>query len=265
MITKRIIPCLDVKNGQVVKGVKFKDLKQAGNPIKLAKFYYEQGADELVFLDITATLESRKTVLEMVEKVGREIFIPFTVGGGVRTIHDIGQILRAGADKVAINSAAVKKPGLIREAAERFGTQCVVVAVDALKSQISKLKSQSQISNLKTNWEVMVNAGTVRTGLDVIEWVKEAERLGAGEILLTSMDCDGTRKGYDLELLQAVSKVVNIPVIASGGAGSQKDVLKALTVGQADAALVASLFHFGKITVPELKKYLKEKKIKLRL
>ena len=266
MLTKRIIPCLDVKSGQVVKGIKFKNLKQAGDPVELAKFYYRQGADELVLLDITATLESRKTMLELVEKVGQEIFIPFTVGGGVRNLQDIEQILRAGADKVGINTAAVKDPQLIREAAKRFGTQCIVIGIDACQIKNKCIYTNllsSQHQNQK--WEVVVNAGTKKTGLDVVDWAKKVESLGAGEILLTSIDRDGTRAGYDLKLLQQVSKAVNIPVIASGGAGSKGDVLKALTIGKADAALIASLFHYGEIGLGELKEYLRIKGVSVRV
>jgi cyclase len=239
--------------------------------VELAKFYYKQGADELVLLDITATLESRQTMLELVEKVGEQIFIPFTVGGGIKSLKDIEQTLRAGADKVAINTAAVKDPQLIRQAARKFGSQCVVVAVDALKAKSAKLKVQSYSLKLKADtaskqsWVVVINAGTKRTGLDIIEWLKKVERLGAGEILLTSIDRDGTRSGYDLELLQRASEAINIPVIASGGAGSKKDVLQALTVDRADAALIASLFHYGEIGVLELKKYLRKKKVRVRI
>lgn len=246
MLTKRIIPCLDIKNGRVVKGTKFKNLKDAGDPVKLAKFYYEQGADELVLLDITATLESRKTMLNVVELVGQQIFIPLTVGGGIRAIQDIADVLHSGADKVAINTAAVKNPQLIAQAAEKFGRQCVVVAVDVAK------------------WKVMIEAGTKDTGLDVIDWIKKAEKLWAGEILLTSIDRDGTCAGYDLELLRAASYAVRIPVIASGGAGSQKDILDALTVGQADAALLAGMLHSGKMTILEIKKYLISQGVPIR-
>ena len=290
MLAKRIIPCLDVKNSRVVKGTKFKNLKDAGNPVKLAKFYYEQGADELVLLDITATLESRKTMLNVVEKVAEQIFIPLTVGGGIRNIKDIADVLHAGADKVAINTAAVKNPQLIAKAAEKFGSQCVVIAVDAIKIQNLKfnpasLQGQNHNSNmphrqsaeeaeLKTDrtdekfqqfWEVVIKAGNVRTGLDAIDWIKKAEGLGAGETLLTSIDRDGTCAGYDLELLRVASNAVRIPVIASGGAGSQKDILDALTIGQADAALLAGMLHFGGCKINELKKYLRTNGATIRL
>lgn len=253
MLTKRIIPCLDVKNGRVVKGRQFKELCDAGDPVILARQYYEQGADELAVLDITATLESRQTVIKLINDISQQVFIPLTVGGGVKNISDITALLRAGADKVVINTAAVKKPELIRAAARRFGSQCVVVAIDAKRNQ--KL----------AGWEVMVKAGTASTGLDAIAWAKKAADLGAGEILLTSIDRDGTQSGYDNELLRAVCQTVNIPVIASGGAGSQKDVSEALITGQADAVLLASLLHYQKLTILQLKKYLAENNINIRL
>ncbi|MBE7045207.1 MAG: imidazole glycerol phosphate synthase subunit HisF [Ruminococcaceae bacterium] len=250
MYAKRIIPCLDVKNGRVVKGVNFVNLIDAGDPVACAKVYDKAGADELVFLDITASSDGRSTVVDMVERVAREVFIPFTVGGGIRTVEDFREILNAGADKVSVNSAAVKRPELIREAAEKFGSQCVVVAIDAKRSEDS--------------WEVYLNGGRVNTHIDAIEWAKQAEQLGAGEILLTSMDCDGTKAGYDLELTRRVSESVQIPVIASGGAGTMEHFYDAFTEGRADAVLAASLFHFKEIEICELKDYLRKKGIHVR-
>ncbi|MGL4850764.1 MAG: imidazole glycerol phosphate synthase subunit HisF [Clostridium sp.] len=253
MHTKRIIPCLDVKNGEVVKGINFVELKTVGDPTQLAKFYNEQGADELVFLDITASYEDRGIMRKVVEKVAKEIFIPFTVGGGIRTIEDIKEILRAGADKVSLNSAAVKDKELIRQGAKIFGSQCIVVAIDG------KLRED------KKGWNVYINGGRVDTGLDLIEWVKEVTSLGCGEILLTSMDADGTKKGFDIEMLKEVRKNTNVPVIASGGCGSLEHFYDALKDDISDAALAASLFHYGELTVKEVKTYLKEKEIKVRL
>ncbi len=246
MYAKRIIPCLDVKDGRVVKGVNFVNLIDAGDPVMCAAAYDKAGADELVFLDITASSDARDTVADMVKKVAAKVFIPFTVGGGVRTTEDFRTILNAGADKVSVNSAAIKNPALISEAAKKFGSQCVVCAIDA------KRKADS------SGWEVYLNGGRVNTGLDALKWAKEAERLGAGEILLTSMDCDGTKAGYDLELTRAVSQSVKIPVIASGGAGAMEHFLDAFTIGKADAVLAASLFHFKEIEIKDLKKYLAE-------
>ncbi len=246
MYAKRIIPCLDVKDGRVVKGVNFVNLIDAGDPVACAAAYDKAGADELVFLDITASSDARNTVVEMVKKVAECVFIPFTVGGGIRTVEDFRTILNAGADKVSVNSAAIKNPELIRDAAKKFGSQCVVCAIDA------KRKSDG------TGWEVYLNGGRVNTGLDALKWAKEAEELGAGEILLTSMDCDGTKAGYDLELTRAVSESVKIPVIASGGAGTMEHFLDAFTKGKADAVLAASLFHFKEIEICDLKKYLAE-------
>lgn len=251
MYAKRIIPCLDVKNGRVVKGMSFVNLVDAGDPVECAKQYDKEGADELVFLDITASSDARKTVVDMVAKVADSIFIPFTVGGGIRTVEDFNEILRAGADKVSVNSAAIKRPELITEAAKKFGSQCVVVAIDA------KRKGES--------WEVYINGGRVPMGIDAVEWAVECERLGAGEILLTSMDEDGQKKGYDLALTRAVSEKVNIPVIASGGAGALEHFYDAFTDGKADAVLAASLFHFGEIPIPKLKEYLSEKNIPVRI
>lgn len=251
MYAKRIIPCLDVKNGRVVKGMSFVNLVDAGDPIECAKQYDKQGADELVFLDITASSDNRSIMIDMVKKVAESIFIPFTVGGGVRTVDDFTDILRAGADKVSVNSAAIKNPDLINEAAYKFGSQCVVVAIDA------KRKGDS--------WEVYINGGRIPMGMDVIDWAVECEKRGAGEILLTSMDEDGQKQGYDIALTKAVSEKVNIPVIASGGAGKLEHFSEALTEGKADAVLAASLFHFGEIPIPTLKKYLKENNISVRL
>ncbi|MCH5299031.1 MAG: imidazole glycerol phosphate synthase subunit HisF [Ruminococcus sp.] len=251
MYAKRIIPCLDVKNGRVVKGMSFVNLVDAGDPVECAKQYDKQGADELVFLDITASSDARKTVVDMVKKVADTIFIPFTVGGGIRTVDDFNEILRAGADKVSVNSAAIKRPELISEAAYKFGSQCVVTAIDA------KRKGDS--------WEVYINGGRVPMGIDAIEWAVECEKRGAGEILLTSMDEDGQKKGYDLALTKAVSERVNIPVIASGGAGALEHFYDAFTDGKADAVLAASLFHFGEIKISELKNYLHDKDISVRL
>lgn len=250
MLTKRIIPCLDVKNGQVVKGTSFVDLKYAGNPVKLARKYYNDGADELVFLDITASYEKRKIMIELVEKVAKEIFIPFTVGGGISTIDDMRDLLNAGADKVSINTAAVQNPRLIKEASEKFGSQCIVVAIDA-----------KRVSN---TWKVFVKGGRQATGLNAIEWAKKAEKLGAGEILLTSMDKDGTKEGYDIELTKKISESVNIPVIASGGAGSLSSIAKVLKEGKADAALAASIFHYGKYSITQVKKFLLKNSVEAR-
>lgn len=246
MYAKRIIPCLDVNNGRVVKGVNFVNLVDAGDPVECAKAYDRAGADELVFLDITASSDARETVADMVKKVAECVFIPFTVGGGIRTTEDFRTILNAGADKVSVNSAAIKNPDLIRDASKKFGSQCVVCAIDA------KRKSDN------SGWEVYLNGGRVNTGLDAIEWAKKAEELGAGEILLTSMDCDGTKSGYDLELTRTVSESVKIPVIASGGAGEMSHFLDAFKEGRADAVLAASLFHFKEIEICDLKAYLKE-------
>jgi len=249
MYAKRIIPCLDVKNGRVVKGMSFVNLVDAGDPVESAMQYDKQGADELVFLDITASSDSRNITIDMVEKVANSIFIPFTVGGGIRSVEDFNVLLRAGADKVSVNSAAVHR--LISEAAYKFGSQCVVAAIDAKRNGDS--------------WEVYVNGGRTPVGMDAIEWAVKCEKLGAGEILLTSMDEDGQKKGYDIALTRAVSEKVNIPVIASGGAGALEHFYDAFTEGKADAVLAASLFHFGEIPIPELKKYLNEKGIPVRL
>lgn len=247
MLARRIIPCLDVKNGRVVKGVNFVDLVDAGDPVEQAQVYDREGADELVFLDITATHEAREIVVDMVRRVADTVFIPFTVGGGIRTVDDMRAILLAGADKVSINSAAVKNPGVITEAARRFGSQCIVVAIDARRRQGEEFAERGP------GWDVYVSGGRINTGLDAVAWAKEAERRGAGEILLTSMDGDGTREGYDISLTRAISSAVNIPVIASGGAGRSEDFALALTDGGAAAALAASLFHFSELSIAEVK------------
>lgn len=252
MHTKRIIPCLDVKAGRVVKGVNFVGLQDVGDPVELAKFYYEQGADELVFLDITATHEDRGIMKSVVERVAENIFIPFTVGGGLKTLDDIKTILRAGADKISLNSAAVRDKNLIKESAFYFGNQCIVLAVDARKREDN------------TGWNVVINGGRIDTGIDALRWIKEGTELGAGEILLTSMDADGTKKGFDIELTKAVSNLTNVPVIASGGCGSLEHFYEVFNEEAADAALAASLFHYGELTVDEVKKYLYDRKIPVR-
>ena len=251
MYAKRIIPCLDVNNGRVVKGTNFVNLRDAGDPVEAAKAYDAQGVDELVFLDITASAPARNIILDMVAQVADSIFIPFTVGGGIRTVDDFNALLRAGADKVSVNSAAIRNPSLIQEAAEKFGSQCVVCAIDAKRRP-------------EGGWTVYLNGGRVDTGLDAVKWAKQAVELGAGEILLTSMDCDGVKNGYDLELTRAVSDCVNVPVIASGGAGAMEHFYDAFTAGHADAVLAASLFHFGEITIPDLKAYLAGRGISVR-
>ncbi len=252
MHTKRIIPCLDVCNGRVVKGVNFVNLKDAGDPVEVAKIYNESMADEIVFLDITASSDERNTMVDVVRRTAEQVFIPLTVGGGIRTIEDFRTILNAGADKISINSAALKRPELINEAAEKFGNQCVVVAIDAKRCDDG-------------GFDVYLNGGRVNTGKDAVLWAQEAEARGAGEILLTSMDCDGVKNGYDIELTKAVSEAVKIPVIASGGAGKEEHFYKALTEGGADAALAASLFHFRELDITDLKKYLKNKNVPVRL
>ncbi len=253
MFTKRIIPCLDVKDGRVVKGINFVDLRDAGDPVSVAAVYDKAGADELVFLDITASSDARDIKVNMVRKVAETVFIPFTVGGGIRTIEDFKMILREGADKVSVNSAAILNPQLVSEAADKFGSQCVVVAIDA-KRRIEG-----------SGWSIYKNGGRVDMGIDAVEWAMEVERLGAGEILLTSMDCDGTKDGYDVELTRTISENVSIPVIASGGAGKKEHFLEVLTEGKADAALAASLFHFNELQIGDLKQYLSEQKISVRL
>lgn len=252
MHTKRIIPCLDVKDGKVVKGINFKGLINVGDPVELGKYYYEAGADELVFLDVTATNEGRGIMEKVVEKVSENIFIPFTVGGGICSIEDIKRILRAGADKVSLNSAAVKDKQLIKSGSYYFGNQCIVLAVDA--------KRNKEMGR----WEVMVNGGRINTGIDALRWIEEAVKLGAGEILLTSMDADGTKSGFDIELTRAVNNIVNVPVIASGGAGKKEDFYEVFKYAKADAALAASLFHYNQLEILELKDYLRSKKIDVR-
>jgi len=251
LLTKRIIPCLDVTDGRVVKGVNFVDLKDVGDPVEVAKSYNEQGADELVFLDITATSDERETMVEVVERTAAEVFIPLTVGGGIRSVSDIKKMLQAGADKVSLNSAAIQDPELIRLGAEKFGSQCIVVAIDAKK--------------IKDSWHVFVKGGREDTGLDVIEWAKKAVSLGAGEILLTSMDADGTKKGYDLALNQAVCTAVNVPIIASGGCGDTADIVEVFEQTSVSAALAASIFHYGEVRIPEVKQQLKDQKIEVRI
>jgi len=251
MVAKRIIPCLDVKDGRVVKGVNFVNLRDAGDPVEIAKYYNTQGADELVFLDITATHEERKTIIDIVEKTASEVFMPFTVGGGIRTVDDFHDILRAGADKVGVNSAAVLDKTLISRAADKFGSQCVVAAIDAKKEG--------------DKFIVYISGGRKNTGLDAIEWAKECEKMGAGEILLTSMDADGTKNGYDIELTKKVVEAVNIPVIASGGGGSKEHFFDVFDQAGADAALAATLFHYRELTVREVKEYLNERGVEVRL
>ena len=251
MFTKRIIPCLDVNRGRVVKGVNFVDLKDAGDPVEIARAYDAAGADELVFLDITASCENRDTVTDMVRTVASSVFIPFTVGGGIRTVDDFKKLLREGADKISVNSAAIDRPQLITEAAEKFGSQCVVVAIDARRRDDG-------------GWNIYKHGGRLDTGIDAVWWAKKVEALGAGEILLTSMDCDGTKAGYDLELTQTVADAVNIPVIASGGAGTLEHFYEAFTKGKADAVLAASLFHYKELEIGQVKDYLAEKGISVR-
>lgn len=251
MLAKRIIPCLDVKDGRVVKGVNFVGLRDAGDPVELAAHYSAMGADEIVFLDITATHEGRKTVVDMLRRTAERVFVPLAVGGGIRSVDDFTELLRAGADKISVNSAAVRDPELISRAAEKFGSQCVVVAIDGKRREDG-------------GFEVVINGGRVWTGLDVVEWAKKAESLGAGEILLTSMDADGTKAGFDLEMTKAVTEAVNIPVIASGGCGNLDHFAEAFTEANADAALAASLFHYGELSISEVKDYLRDKNIPVR-
>ncbi len=253
MLTKRIIPCLDVMNGRVVKGVNFVNLKDAGDPVEIAAAYDRAGADEVVFLDITASSDNRNTVVEMVRRVAEKVFIPFTVGGGIRTVEDFKMLLREGADKISINSSAINTPQLISDAAGKFGRQCVVVAIDARRRGDGK------------GWNVFKNGGRIDTGLDAVEWAMKADSLGAGEILLTSMDCDGTKVGYDDELNRVIAEKVSVPVIASGGAGTKEHFLNTLTKGKADAALAASLFHYKELEIMELKRYLNEMGVPVRM
>jgi len=253
MFTKRIIPCLDVHAGRVVKGVNFVNLKDAGDPVEIAAAYDKAGADELVFLDITASSDKRNTVVDMVRRVAETVFIPFTVGGGIRTVDDFKALLREGADKISVNSAAIDRPELISEAADKFGSQCVVVAIDA------KRRADG------SGWNIFKHGGRIDMGIDVVEWAMKAQKLGAGEILLTSMDCDGTKAGYDIELTRMISQNVSIPVIASGGAGTMEHFYDALTEGEADAALAASLFHYKELEIKQVKQYLREKGVSVRL
>ena len=253
MFTKRIIPCLDVNDGRVVKGVNFVNLRDAGDPVEIAAAYDKAGADELVFLDITASSDNRRTVVDMVRRVAETVFIPFTVGGGIRTVEDFRMLLREGADKISVNSAAIANPRLIAEAADKFGRQCVVVAIDAKRRPDG------------SGWNIYKNGGRVDMGIDALEWARTVDRLGAGEILLTSMDCDGTKAGYDNELTAAVADAVSVPVIASGGAGTKAHFYDALTVGKADAALAASLFHYKELEIRDLKQYLADRGISVRL
>ena len=251
MLKKRIIPCLDVKDGRVVKGINFVDLVDAGDPVEQAKFYSDNGADEICFLDISASLENRDTTINMVEKTAEKVFIPLTVGGGIRSIDNIQSLLKAGADKVSINSAAISDPRIIKDSSDYFGSQCIVVAVDVKKD--------------KNNWSVYSHGGTKNTGIDAISWLKKIEELGAGEILLTSMDRDGTKKGFDLEILEEANRVLKIPVIASGGVGSIKHFYEGVTIGKADALLAASVFHFNEFSIMDVKNYLNNKKIDVRI
>ncbi|WP_418752384.1 imidazole glycerol phosphate synthase subunit HisF [Frisingicoccus sp.] len=253
MFTKRIIPCLDVHNGRVVKGVNFVNLKDAGDPVEIAAAYDKAGADEVVFLDITASSDARNTVVDLVRRVAENVFIPFTVGGGIRTVEDFRALLREGADKISINSSAINRPELISEAADKFGSQCVVVAIDA------KRRADG------SGWNIYKNGGRIDTGLDALEWAEKVNKLGAGEILLTSMDCDGTKAGYDIELTRRIAETVSIPVIASGGAGTKEHFYDALTEGKADAALAASLFHYKELEINDLKRYLSDKGVSVRL
>lgn len=253
MFTKRIIPCLDVHNGRVVKGVNFVNLRDAGDPVEIAAAYDKAGADEVVFLDITASSDARKTVVDMVRRVAENVFIPFTVGGGIRTVEDFKVLLREGADKISINSSAINRPELISEAADKFGSQCVVVAIDAKKRADG------------SGWNIYKNGGRIDVGIDAVEWAEKVCYMGAGEILLTSMDCDGTKAGYDIELTRAIAEAVSVPVIASGGAGTKEHFYEALTEGKADAALAASLFHYKELEIREVKEYLREKGLSVRL
>ena len=255
MLTKRIIPCLDVKDGRVVKGTSFIQLRDAGDPVELAAFYYQQGADELVFLDISATPEGRDTLVDVVERISEQVFIPLTVGGGLRTTDDMRRLLKAGADKISINTAAVLTPELIQDGAEKFGSQCIVVAIDAKRLE----------NNLRPGWEVYTHSGHQPSGMDAVDWAVRAVEMGAGEILLTSIDADGHRAGYDIDLTRAISEVVTVPVIASGGAGSLEDLYHALVAGKADAVLAASIFHYGTYSIPETKGYLAKKGIPVRI
>jgi cyclase len=261
MLAKRIIPCLDVKDGRVVNGVGFLNLKDAGDPVEIAELYDRQGADEICFLDITASHEKRSIILDVVSRTAEVVFMPLTVGGGIKEFENISQLLRSGADKVSINTAAVERPEFVEEAAQRFGTQCIVLAIDAKRVKPNRPEQGEENS---PRWEVYTHGGRRKTGLDVVQWAQQVEKWGAGELLLTSMDQDGKKNGYDLELLSAVSDAVSIPVIASGGAGNSEHLFQALTQGHADAVLAASIFHYGEISIPQVKKYLAEKGIPVR-
>ncbi len=255
MLAKRILPCLDVKAGRVVKGVNFVDLKDAGDPVELAKVYNEAGADELVFLDITATHEDRGTIIDVVYRTAEQVFIPLTVGGGIQTLENVKNLLRAGADKVSINSAAVRDPDFINRASDRFGNQCIVVAIDARRRH----------DPTNPGWDVYVRGGRENTGIDALKWAEEVEKRGAGELLVTSMDADGTQAGYDLELTSAIAQMVEIPVVASGGAGNCQHIYEALTEGKAEAALLASLLHYGQLSVEQIKNYLRDRQVPVRI
>ena len=255
MLTKRIIPCLDVKDGRVVKGTSFVQLRDAGDPVELARFYYEEGADELVFLDITATPEGRDTMVDVVEHISEEVFMPLSVGGGLRSPNDMQRMLRAGAGKISINTAAMLNPSLIREGADKFGSQCIVVAIDAKRIE----------NSMEPQWEVYIYSGQRPTGLDALTWARQAVALGAGELLLTSIDADGHKAGYDIELTRTISEAVSVPVIASGGAGALEDLYQALVLGKADAVLAASIFHYGTYSIGETKKYLAKRGIPIRI
>lgn len=254
MLTKRIIPCLDVKNGRVVKGINFIGLKDAGDPVELAKAYNDNGADEICFLDITASVEARNALLNVIRRTAQQVFIPLTVGGGVNEPEDIGELLRAGADKVSINSGAVRNPSLIKEGAKQYGSQCIVIALDVKSSP-----------NTPSGWEVYVKGGRQATGLDALEWAKQVVSLGAGEILLTSMDADGTKAGYDIPLTKAIAEIINVPIIASGGAGSLEHIGEVFSKTKADAALLASLLHYGELTISQIKNFLQKEKIPVRI
>ena len=269
MLAKRIVPCLDVKAGRVVKGVNFVNLRDAGDPVELAQVYNQAGADELVFLDITATHEDRSIIFDVVQRTAEQVFIPLTVGGGIQSLEDIKKLLRAGADKISMNSAAVRNPDLVSDASDRFGDQCIVVAIDARRRS---QPSQSSLSTPSENgavsepgWDVFVRGGRENTGIDAVEWAKEVAKRGAGELLVTSMDGDGTQAGYDLELTRAIAEQVDIPVIASGGAGTSEHIRQALTEGKAEAALLASLLHYGQLTIAEIKQYLAEHQVPIRI
>ncbi|MCC7201387.1 MAG: imidazole glycerol phosphate synthase subunit HisF [Nitrospirae bacterium] len=265
MLAKRIIPCLDVKEGRVVKGISFVNLRDAGDPVEAARLYNDEGADELCFLDITASSDKRSILIDVVRKTAEQVFMPLTVGGGVRTLDDIRTLLNAGADKVSINTAAVKRPEFVREASEKFGSQCIVVAIDARRSSLTSEMGLDPVPGKLPHWEVFTHGGRTATGLDAVQWAKKMEAYGAGEILLTSMDRDGTKDGYDIELTRAVSEAVTIPVIASGGAGTLEHLYEGIDGGKADAVLAASIFHFREYTIRETKEYLKSKGICVRL